>query len=248
MIMNTPESFAPHDPAELLGYRVDTPVATLLGRLASRIELPSEYLGTTLSLEERYAGYLLATTLRQEASVGQYLPDEAAQDAWYVVSHRFGGELDTAQAEGITDLVVAANVAAMESRAMQEVLSMESVGGNAGCVKIGDKKYPAAGVNGFADGNSGLITAFGNFQYIDADIKARSREFTLRIARGWIDFSDKNAPKYASEGRIVNVYRRGDFYDEAKGTESDLTDRAVDVIRQSARYYNERYVKKYGRG
>ena len=246
--MNTPESFTPHDPAELLGYHADTPVPTLLGRLASRIELPGEYRGSTLSLEERYAGYLLADTLRQEASVGQYLPDVAAQDAWYVVSHRFGSELDIAQAEGIIDLVVAANVAAMESRAMQEVLSMESVGGNAGCVKIGDERYPAAGVNGFADGESGLITAFGNFQDIDADIKARSREFTLRVARGWVDFSAKSIPQFASEGRIVNVYRRSDFYDKARGTESDLTDRAVDIIRQSARYYNQRYVKKYGRG
>jgi len=49
----------------------------------------------------------------------------------------------------------------------------ESGGGNAGQGHVG--------VNGFYDPQTGRITAFGNEQYLPADIKARGRQFTLEV-------------------------------------------------------------------
>src|SRR5208282_6446389 len=117
---NSPKPLSPSpSAAEVLGLPLDLPVPQLLGSLATRVEESTAGWGPSLTLDEKYAGILLTARVQDEASQGVYLPDVASQDAGFVVTHQFGSELNSAREEGITDLVIAANVAAMESPAMQ---------------------------------------------------------------------------------------------------------------------------------
>ena len=72
---------------------------------------------------------------------------------------------------------------------MMRLLTVESIGGNAGIIDIGGRKYPCAAARGFADGESGEIIIFGNYQNIPKKIRNTYAEFIFRIA---VDLERRN--------------------------------------------------------
>jgi hypothetical protein len=213
-------------PAEALGLAANTPTSALLGNIAVRIEQGATGKGPALTLRERYAGRLLV------AEAGQ-ASDRTSQDAGFVISHYFGQELAAAGEGLIADPVVAANVAAMESPAMQEALKYGSVGRE---VKIRDRGYPTTVVNGYVDKKSELITAFSGSGKVDPIIAAHDGGFKFLVATTRRGSPDRRGSRFDHDGRIVGIFR---LYQKAKGTE-DHGGEAVNKLQTSAKYYNER--------
>lgn len=75
------------------------------------------------------------------------------------------------------------NIDEMNS-SMLKLLSSESIGGNAGTVKIEGNQYFAAGANGYIDGQTGKIMVFGNIQNLDKEIVSKNVSFTIKVAMG----------------------------------------------------------------
>jgi hypothetical protein len=66
---------------------------------------------------------------------------------------------------------------------MRELLRYESIGGNAGFVKIDGKNYSCAGANGFADRDSGSIAEFNNIQNASQEaLRKKNGGFIFRVA------------------------------------------------------------------
>jgi len=74
--------------------------------------------------------------------------------------------------------IVSHNLAMME-KDMKQLSIEESIGGNAGSVIIEGKSYDCAGLNGYADKQTGMILAFGNFQDISPEIIGRGIKFSF---------------------------------------------------------------------
>ena len=83
--------------------------------------------------------------------------------------------------EDIRQSILSHNLAEMHS-SMMRLLSVESVGGNAGTIDLGGRKFSCAAARGYADAESGKIVAFGNPQDIPEDIRNSYPEFVFRIA------------------------------------------------------------------
>ena len=81
------------------------------------------------------------------------------------------------------ETVAGHNLSEMNS-SMMRLLKTESLGGNAGRVKLGARYYSCAAANGYADPQSGRIVAFGNLQDISSSIQSENTKFTLRVAYG----------------------------------------------------------------
>ncbi len=64
---------------------------------------------------------------------------------------------------------------------MQDLLSRESIGGNAGIL---DDKRPCAGTNFYFDIGTGEIKYFGNFQYVPSKIREKYVGGTFKVALG----------------------------------------------------------------
>jgi len=109
--------------------------------------------------------------------------------------------------ENADESILAHNLDEMRS-SMMRLLTVESIGGNAGIIDIGGKKYPCAAARGFADGQSGEIIAFGNFQNIPRKIRNTYAEFIFRIA---VDLQRRN-PFF----RIVEYSAGASFTSKAK--------------------------------
>jgi hypothetical protein len=65
---------------------------------------------------------------------------------------------------------------------MIRLLNVESIGGNAGFVRLRGRTVPCAAARGFADVRSGKIIAFGNFRKPPQGIRSPCAEFILRVA------------------------------------------------------------------
>lgn len=70
----------------------------------------------------------------------------------------------------------------MLNNEMQELLMSESVGGNAGHIKIEGEFFPQAVANGLIDVETGEIIAFGNPQDIKDKKNANAEEFAFAVA------------------------------------------------------------------
>ena len=81
----------------------------------------------------------------------------------------------------VDDAVVASNLAEMDGP-MMRLLETESIGGNAGRVKLGGTYYACAAANGYSDPQSGQIVQFGNSQNVSQDILDTCAAFTVRVA------------------------------------------------------------------
>ena len=109
--------------------------------------------------------------------------------------------------ENADESILEHNLDEMRS-SMMRLLTVESIGGNAGIIDIGGKKYPCAAARGFADGQSGEIIAFGNYQNIPRKIRNTYAEFIFRIA---VDLQRRN-PFF----RIVEYSAGASFTSKAK--------------------------------
>ena len=105
----------------------------------------------------------------------------------------------------------------MLAERLHELLVEESWGGNAGSTIIDAQHVMAAGANGYVDPNTGALLAFGNIQDISEHVRARGRQFTMRIA---------TLPKNG-----VYVVRQCFFQDE-------VTPAAREAIEETIRRYN----------
>jgi hypothetical protein len=84
-------------------------------------------------------------------------------------------------ANEVDERILAHNLEEMGS-AMMRLLNVESIGGNAGFVKIRGRTVPCAAARGLADVQSGEILAFGNYQDIPKKIRDTRGEFIFRVA------------------------------------------------------------------
>ena len=109
--------------------------------------------------------------------------------------------------ENADERIISHNLDEMRSD-MMRLLTVESIGGNAGFVEIGGRKLPCAAARGFADGETGEIITFGNYQNIPKNIRNTYTEFILRIA---VDLRRKN-PFY----RIVESSAGASFTSRAR--------------------------------
>jgi hypothetical protein len=92
-----------------------------------------------------------------------------------VISHLQG------EAEDADERILSHNLQQMHST-MMRLLNAESIGGNAGFVRIRGRTVACAAARGFADVRSGEIIIFGNYQDIPKKIRDAYAEFILRIA------------------------------------------------------------------
>ena len=109
--------------------------------------------------------------------------------------------------EGADERIISHNLGEMRS-SMMRLLTVESIGGNAGFVEIGGRKLPCAAARGYADGETGEIMAFGNYQDLSKKIRNAYAEFIFRIA---VDLRRRN-PFY----RIVETSAGAPFTSKAK--------------------------------
>ena len=109
--------------------------------------------------------------------------------------------------ENTEEAILSHNLLQMRS-SMTRVLMDESVGGNAGTIEMGGKRFSCAAVRGFADAHSGKIIAFGNYQDVPANIRSVYPEFVFRIVVG---FGQGNRLL-----RIIESYSDGSFSSQAK--------------------------------
>jgi hypothetical protein len=119
------------------------------------------------------------------------------------------------------DSVVSHNLSEMNG-SMMRLLKTESIGGNAGRVKLGGKYYSCAAANGYADPRSGKIVEFGNFQNISPERRDNNAAFTLRAACSTRRFF-----------RIVQLLT------DDRGGGRKLAPGAREVLEESVRRWNE---------
>lgn len=77
------------------------------------------------------------------------------------------------------DLIINHNLEQMKT-SMLELLMNESIGGNAGTVKVGNKTEPCYGANGYADIESGKILTFANYSK-EAEGRKNYAPFIFRL-------------------------------------------------------------------
>lgn len=114
--------------------------------------------------------------------------------------------------------IIAHNLDQMRSP-MMRLLTVESIGGNAGFVEINGRKIPCAAARGFADGQTGKIIDFGNFQNIPKKIRNTYPEFIFRIA--------------------VDLRRRNPFYRIVESSfDASFTSKAKKLLQESVERWN----------
>lgn len=122
------------------------------------------------------------------------------------------------EAEDAVERIIAHNLDEMRT-SMMRLLTVESIGGNAGFVEIGGRKIPCAAARGFADGETGKIIDFGNFQNIPRKIRNTYPEFIFRIA--------------------VDLRRRNPFYRIVESSfDASFTSKARKLLQESVERWN----------
>ncbi|MEX2029158.1 MAG: hypothetical protein WD963_01605 [Candidatus Paceibacterota bacterium] len=86
-----------------------------------------------------------------------------------------------AETQKIEKQIIIDDNLAMMKDSMQKLLMFESMGGNAGSTRIGNKHYSCAVANGYVD-NQGKIMAFGNIQDLSQEIITNNNPFSFRVA------------------------------------------------------------------
>ena len=120
--------------------------------------------------------------------------------------------------EDADERIISHNLDEMRSD-MMRLLTVESIGGNAGFVEIGGRKLPCAAARGFADGETGEIITFGNYQNIPKKIRDTYAEFIFRIA--------------------VDLRRRNPFYKIVESSlGAPLTSKAKKLLQESVERWN----------
>ena len=120
--------------------------------------------------------------------------------------------------EDARERIIAHNLSEMRSSMMQ-LLTVESIGGNAGFVEIGGRKLPCAAARGYADGQTGEIITFGNYQNISKTTRNTFAEFIFRIA--------------------VDLRRRNPFYRIVESSAGpSFTSRARTLLEESVQRWN----------
>ena len=99
---------------------------------------------------------------------------------------------------------------------MKILLHGESIGGNAGSVTIGDKKYSCAAANCYINPENGKIVVFGNSQSIDPLFKRNKVVTTFKVV-----FTEKGF------GRIVDII-----------IQRDISRKALENMHNSVTMYN----------
>jgi len=111
------------------------------------------------------------------------------------------------------------NLARLEGDEFGRMFVDESFGGTGDMWEIDGQWYPCAGVNGYANRETGRISAFGNYdQDIDPAIVARDALFTLRVVLRM---------------DLFRVYILG------MDTKTDMSDLARATILETAALYNQ---------
>jgi len=114
--------------------------------------------------------------------------------------------------------IISHNLDEMRS-SMMRLLTVESIGGNAGFVEIEGRKLPCAAARGFADGQTGKIIDFGNFQNIPKKIRTTYPEFIFRVA--------------------VDLGRRNPFYRIVESSfDASFTSKARKLLQESVERWN----------
>ena len=114
--------------------------------------------------------------------------------------------------------IISHNLDEMRS-SMMRLLTVESIGGNAGFVEMGGRKLPCAAARGFADGETGEIITFGNYQNIPKKLRNTYTEFIFRIA--------------------VDLRRRNPFYRIVESSAgASFTSRARKLLEESVQRWN----------
>jgi hypothetical protein len=120
--------------------------------------------------------------------------------------------------ENADERILAHNLDEMRSP-MMRLLTVESIGGNAGFVEINGRKIPCAAARGFADAQSGEIIDFGNFQNIPGKTRNAYPEFIFRIA--------------------VDLRRRNPFYRIVESSfDASFTAKARKLLQESVERWN----------
>jgi len=102
----------------------------------------------------------------------------------------------------------------MLNQDMINLLNTESIGGNAGTVDIGGKKYSCGGANGYANPETGEIIVFDNIQDIrNKKIIEENVDFTLRVAMDW-----QTGQFIKIVNFMVTTYNKNKLSDKAKLT------------------------------
>ena len=110
-------------------------------------------------------------------------------------------------AKDADERILSHNLEEMDSP-MMSLLNVESIGGNAGFVRIRGRILPCAAARGFANVQSVEIIAFGNYQNIPKKIRDTCAEFIFRVA---IDIKRRT-----SFSRIVGCSACGPFTQKAR--------------------------------
>jgi hypothetical protein len=120
--------------------------------------------------------------------------------------------------ENAGERIISHNLDEMRASMMQ-LLTVESIGGNAGFAEIGGRKLPCAAARGFADGETGEIMDFGNYQNIAKKIRNAYPEFIFRIA--------------------VDLRRRNPFYRIVESSfDASFTYKATRLLQESVERWN----------
>jgi hypothetical protein len=133
-----------------------------------------------------------------------------------------GNAAESAVEVHVDEAVVTYNLSQMNGP-MARLLRNESLGGNAGRVTLGGRRYYAcAAAHGYANPATGRIAAFGSFQDVPPAIRTVNAEFTLKVAFGGLRFF-----------RIV------EFLPDNSGDGPRLSPDARDVIEETVHRWNE---------
>ncbi len=132
----------------------------------------------------------------------------------------FRPELPSPEKEQSNEEIIEQNLRLMNAE-MQSLA--ESVGGNAGSVKIDGKRYPCRANNIYVNPENGEIVAVGNFQDVPEAKRNGAAEITLREAIGF-DIKDPRAGFL----RIVEILGK-----------EKLSAEGVRSLEEAVRRYNE---------
>jgi len=110
--------------------------------------------------------------------------------------------------------VVSHNLKMMEGD-MRTLSTGESFEGNAGSVIIEGKRYSCAGLNGYADKQTGKILAFGNPQDVPEEIRRQGIKFTFKEAIN-LDVSAFLAGLKGKTSKIVDFLGASEFSEKGR--------------------------------
>ncbi len=118
--------------------------------------------------------------------------------------------------------VLKRNSELLEGR-FREVVGEESVGGNAGSVRINGKNFGCAAANGMANPDTGELLVFGNSQNLTAKERAKGTKIAFRVA---VDFDMKDFSGSTIK-KIVSLH-----------LDPGYTEVAIERIKKTVELYN----------